>query len=122
MASPEELEQEREKHYGNPWDCHSNIASAWGGYLNQVVTTNSHSRIWLSPEDVANLLALMKIIRAGYDSFHQDNYDDAITYLTFARRFTCGETKGQQSNRSTTSTEANQGSDAPRDGEGIRSE
>lgn len=94
MASPEELEAERQVNYGDPKACHINVASAWNAYIRQrqaLAKSYKLETFTVCATDVANMMALMKIIRAGYNMQHQDNYDDAITYLGFARRFTCGK-------------------------------
>jgi len=120
MPSPEELEREREKDYGPPLQCHDRIAMAWMGYLCQVKDGLQLERhVSVCSWDVANMMALAKIIRAGYNPKHRDNYDDAITYLTFARRFACGEDKRQQVDRSTACTEPDQASNAPGDTQSV---
>lgn len=125
MPTPEHLEKERQKNYGDPLQCHVNIAHAWTSYRRQVRASVEDSQgrratILFTSVDVANMMALMKIIRAGYNPYHRDNYDDAITYLTFARRFACGEDKRSDSSVSKPSPIDDKNSDATGDSQGVR--
>jgi len=111
MSSPKSLEESRQSNYGPPYACHCNIAAAWSAYLQQREQAKKVPTV-LRPEDVANMLALMKLIRAGYDPLHKDNYDDAEVYIGFARRFT-------DAARRTTGSASRAGSGyAPQDDEG----
>lgn len=105
MPDPKTLEAERQKNYGDPLRCHMAIAKAWDAYLSQVTHGVKDVQGPLAPVpitsvDVANMMALMKIIRAGYNSYHRDNYDDGIVYLGFARRFACGKEEGTKQHSS----------------------
>ena len=119
MPSPRELEVSRRKDYGEPLLCHQSIAAAWRGYLEQRCTT-VNIMPYIGAHDVAMMMALVKLIRLGHNPMHQDSYDDAITYLTFARRFACGEEHRSDSDSSATSDSTDQDSDATGDSQGVR--
>ena len=85
-TTEDRLESERSKDYGDPATCHSNIALAWNAYMSQRIAAG---QINLADYDVANMMALLKIIRAGFNPGHDDSYDDARVYLGFAKRFGC---------------------------------
>lgn len=119
MPSPKELEATRQQDYGDPLNCHTNIAGAWRAYMSQRYAS-ANVMPYIGAHDVAMMMALVKLIRLGHNPMHQDSYDDAITYLTFARRFTCGEEKRSDSDRGKESNSVNQNSDATGDSQSIR--
>lgn len=79
----EEVVAEREKVYGNAYECHSNIGKAWAGILSQ---WSGDSVDDLPPDVVALMLAAMKLIRSAR-AYHEDNYIDARNYVSFAQDF-----------------------------------
>lgn len=74
---------EREKQYGSPADNFAVIARFWEVYLNQRCV-DAMSGFVLNPDDVAMLMALMKIARIMTGTFKGDSYIDACGYLACA--------------------------------------
>ena len=76
----------RKQDYGPPEDCHANIGAVWGAILQQVGYVAGKP---IKPEDVALMMAGLKIIRAGTQcgGIQQDAYEDAHIYLAFAEDF-----------------------------------
>lgn len=74
---------EREKQYGSPEDNFAVIARFWEVYLNQRCV-DAMSGFVLNPDDVAMLMALMKIARIMTGTFKGDSYIDACGYLACA--------------------------------------
>ena len=71
---------EREQDYGSPEHSFQLIASLWEPYIKcKCVGENSDVRIL--PEDVAILMALLKIARIGTGRFKADSYIDACGYM-----------------------------------------
>ena len=65
---------ERQDQYGAPEDSFPRIAAYWMIYLGTFV----------SPLDVAHLMALMKLARAQGQGFRRDNYVDLAGYAAIA--------------------------------------
>ena len=63
---------DRAEAYGDIYQNHKNIAMLWNGYLCNIDE--------LTPEDVANLMELMKIARRKTGEFNADNYVDGAGY------------------------------------------
>jgi hypothetical protein len=61
----------RNKAYGSAEDNFQNIANLWNGYLEKVT---------LTPVDVANMMALMKIARLKHSPDHRDSWVDIAGY------------------------------------------
>ena len=74
---------EREKQSGSPADNFAVIARFWEVYLNQRCV-DAMSGFVLNPDDVAMLMALMKIARIMTGTFKGDSYIDACGYLACA--------------------------------------
>jgi hypothetical protein len=70
------LTDTREETYGSFWENHRRIGVMWGEFLQ----LEEH----ITPEQVAVMMALVKISRIANDSTHTDNYVDAIAYLSGA--------------------------------------
>lgn len=64
----------REEQYGSPEDSFGTIAGLWSIYLGRKI----------SPEDVAVMMALLKIARIARGRFKADSYVDAIGYIACA--------------------------------------
>lgn len=64
----------REEQYGSPEDSFSTISKLWSVYLGYELTA----------EDVANMMALLKIGRISTGRHKDDSYTDAIGYLACA--------------------------------------
>ena len=65
---------ERNEQYGDIVDCHQKIADLWSAYLGSDV----------SPQDVAILMALLKIARTKTGAHKLDNYVDLAGYAGVA--------------------------------------
>lgn len=74
---------ERERQYGSPEDNFAVIARFWEVYLNQRCV-DAMSGFMLNPNDVAMLMALMKVARIITGTFKGDSYIDACGYLACA--------------------------------------
>lgn len=69
---------DREKQHGNKVDNHTNIARFWSAYL-QCIKTNE-----LSPENVAMMMALLKVARTTLGNHNPDDYIDGSAYVGIA--------------------------------------
>jgi hypothetical protein len=78
------LNEDREKTHGNKIVNHENIARLWTGYLINKFRFN----IILLPEDVANLMALLKIARTQNGEHNIDDYIDSCGYAAIAGEIT----------------------------------
>lgn len=61
---------DRQNRHGSPEDSFRLIAKFWSAYLGKEI----------SPEDVANMMELMKIARRKGQKFNPDNYIDGAGY------------------------------------------
>ena len=57
------------------------ISELWSTYVSHAHTI--HAESWITPHDVAQMLALLKIARSVY-GFSRDNYVDAAGYTAIA--------------------------------------
>ena len=71
---------DREDKHGDKVQNHENIARLWSGFLQNKTKLN----IQLLPEDVANLMALLKIARTQAGQHNIDDYVDACGYSAIA--------------------------------------
>ena len=71
---------DREDKHGDKVQNHENIARLWSGYLQNKTKLN----ILIMPEDVANLMALLKIARTQAGKHNIDDYVDACGYSAIA--------------------------------------
>lgn len=74
---------DREKQYGKPEDNFAVIARFWEVYLSERCVGGG-SDVTLNPDDVAMLMALMKVARIMTGTFKGDSYIDACGYLACA--------------------------------------
>ena len=74
---------EREKQYGSPEDNFAVIARFWEVYLSERCVGGG-AEVTLNPDDVAMLMALMKVARIMTGTFKGDSYIDACGYLACA--------------------------------------
>ena len=74
---------EREKQYGKPEDNFGVIARFWEVYLSERCVSGD-AEVTLNPDDVAMLMALMKVARIMTGTFKGDSYIDACGYLACA--------------------------------------
>ena len=66
--------------HGDMVATHENIARLWSSYLQNKFKLNLN----LLPEDVANLMTLLKIARTQGGKFNLDNFIDACGYAAIA--------------------------------------
>lgn len=76
---------DREKTYGDPAKNLRAIASLWEMYLYErgVLDQNSDS---LRPEDIANMMILLKVARLINDPKHRDSLVDICGYAALVER------------------------------------
>lgn len=74
---------DREQQYGKPEDNFAVIARFWEVYLSERCVDGG-SDVTLNPDDVAMLMALMKVARIMTGTFKGDSYIDACGYLSCA--------------------------------------
>ena len=70
----------RAKTHGDKIKNHENIARLWSSYLQN----KTQLSIVLSPEDVAQLMTLLKIARSQAGEHNIDDYVDAVGYQAIA--------------------------------------
>lgn len=71
---------DREQDYGNPENSFRLIAEFWHTYLSaKCVAAGVH--VQLDPEDVAAMMALLKIARASANPEHIDSWIDGAGYM-----------------------------------------
>ena len=71
----------REEQYGSPEDSFGVIAQFWETYIKAKCVGGQDIDVCICPEDVANLMTLLKIARIAGGNFKADSYVDAIGYL-----------------------------------------
>jgi len=71
---------DRADKHGDKVENHENIARLWSSYLQNKFKLN----LIMLPEDVANLMSLLKIARTQAGSFNVDDYIDACGYLAIS--------------------------------------
>ena len=74
------VSESRHDKHGDKVVNHENIARLWTGYLVNKFKLN----FVILPEDVANLMSLLKIARTQQGSFNLDDYVDASAYSAIA--------------------------------------
>ena len=74
------LSEAREKTHGDKVLNHENIARLWSSYFQNKYKI----AILVLPEDVANLMTLLKIARTQAGKFNLDDYVDACGYSAIA--------------------------------------
>ena len=74
------VSKDREDKHGNKVENHENIARLWSSFLQNKTKLN----IVILPEDVANLMALLKIARTQAGQHNPDDYVDACGYSAIA--------------------------------------
>jgi len=92
------VSKDREDKHGNKVENHENIARLWSGYIQNKTKLLIH----LLPEDVANMMALLKIARTQAGQHNIDDYVDACGYSAIA-----GEIANKRTELSTTLGENN---------------
>ena len=71
---------DREDKHGDKVQNHENIARLWSSYIQNKTKLN----ILIMPEDVANLMTLLKIARSQGGKFNIDDYVDMCGYSAIA--------------------------------------
>lgn len=79
---------DRAKQYGSAQVSFNRIATLWSGYLGVSIT----------PEDVALMMALLKISRAKSGPKKQDSYDDMCGYAALAAELAIGDLTEDEKN------------------------
>ena len=74
------VSDDRAKKHGDKVDNHENIARLWTGYIQN----KTKLAITILPEDVANLMSLLKIARTQAGEHNLDDYVDACGYSAIA--------------------------------------
>ena len=74
------VSKDREERHGEKVQNHENIARLWTSYLQNKFKLN----LIILPEDVANLMALLKIARTQAGKFNIDDFVDACGYAAIA--------------------------------------
>lgn len=84
---------DREQDYGSPENNFRTIASMWNSYLYGAGLIENHTENWkgIMPEDVAAMLALLKVARIASGHAKADNWVDLAGYAACG-----GEIEGQQ--------------------------
>lgn len=80
LRAHEVINGERQDQYGQPEDCFSTIAALWSVWLGRTVT----------PQDVAVMMALLKIARMQHGAGHEDSFVDGAGYLALAADMAAG--------------------------------
>jgi len=71
---------DRHKKHGDKIENHKNIANLWTAYLQNKMKLN----VTVLPEDVANLMSLLKIARTQAGEHNIDDYVDAAGYISIS--------------------------------------
>jgi hypothetical protein len=74
---------DREQQYGTPKNNFRLIAHLWEPYL-KAKCVSPGSDVCINPEDVAVMMALLKIARIATGKFKDDSYIDACGYIACA--------------------------------------
>ena len=76
--------KDREGQYGKPESNLALIADFWNDYIGNRMEGNLHA------EDVAVMMALLKVARIATGTFKADSYIDAVGYLALAGELASG--------------------------------
>ena len=71
---------DRNETYGDPWSNLTDCAQLWEAYLGAKLGGD----VKLVAEDVAHMMALVKMTRSFRGNYHDDNYLDAAVYMAIA--------------------------------------
>ena len=74
------VSKDRAEKHGDKVEKHENIARMWSSYLQNKFKLN----LIILPEDVANLMSLLKIARTQAGNFNLDDYIDACGYMAIS--------------------------------------
>jgi hypothetical protein len=81
---------DREQDYGSPENNFRTIASLWEAYLRPKCTSQD-ADLCILPEDVAAMLALLKIARIASGHAKEDNWVDLAGYAACGGEIESGE-------------------------------
>ena len=82
LDEAKEIVYERPDKHGKPEDCFQTIAELWNGYLRGGGIVDPNIR----PEDVADMMMLLKIARNSQGEYVEDNYSDIAGYAECGAR------------------------------------
>ena len=71
---------DRNKTYGDPWSNLTDCAQLWEAYLSAKLSSD----VKIVAEDVAHMMALVKMTRSFRGNYQDDNYLDAAVYMAIA--------------------------------------
>lgn len=71
---------DRDEQYGNPENNFKMIANLWMEYLENCGSVPNGTEVFLRPEDVASMMALMKIARIATGGPKEDSWIDLAGY------------------------------------------
>ena len=74
------VSESRHDKHGDKVINHENISRLWTGYIQNKTKLN----LVILPEDVANMMALLKIARTQAGQHNEDDYVDAVGYSAIA--------------------------------------
>ena len=81
----------REDIHGRAENSFKAIAAMWQAYLDHKQTAHD-DKVNIEPHDVALMMGLLKIVRAGFNPGHKDNFIDLAGYAACA-----GESESEES-------------------------
>ena len=90
LRAHEVINGERQERYGQPEDCFGSIAALWNAYLRGKAQAEDDGDFYslsfpsLAPQDVAVMMALLKIARMQHGAGGEDSYVDACGYIALA--------------------------------------
>lgn len=88
--------------YGPAIESFESIGRLWTTYLDRIDYNKDNTD--LTPEDVANMMILMKVSRAASGEYHRDNYVDIIGYAGLASQMIEGTKKNERTKNLTSRT------------------
>ena len=90
LRAHEVINGQRQERYGQPEDCFNSIAALWNAYLRGKAAAEDDGDFYpltfpsLAPQDVAVMMALLKIARMQHGAGTEDNAVDCCGYLALA--------------------------------------
>ena len=83
------ISHDREQQYGKPEDSFGLIAKLWEPYIKEKCV-GGDTDVCILPDDVAIMMALLKIGRIATGQAKADNYIDGVGYLSIAGEMAVG--------------------------------
>lgn len=84
----EAIDGSRDEQYGSPEDNFKRIARLWSEYLSAANEPHEYQETVIEPQDVANMMILLKIARTMHDPEVRDNWVDIAGYAACAGEIT----------------------------------